>query len=158
MATLFANQDGKNRKSRMPRQNCILAWNPSAITMDWDVYMEIAGLQTTAHVKLDGRVPIAMFVFHCQDVIMALVQMPLNATVMKGGKEPTVTSPVATTAPMANASHPMNVSATMDGLERIAMSVNPWQDVFMAAVRIILTPVSVKMDGRDTFVTNHLAI
>ncbi len=142
----------------MLRQNSTLALNLSVTTMDWDVFMETAGHQTTVLVKLDGRVQIAMFAFHCQGVIMGLARMLLNATVMKDGKEHTVTSPVATTAPMANASHPMNVSATMDGPERIVMSVNLWQDVLMESVRIILTLASVKRDGRDTFVTNHLAI
>ena len=97
-----ANQDGKNLKSRMPKLNLILALNQSVTTMDWDVFTETVELQTTAPVKLDGKVPIAMFVFRCQAVNMALVRMLLNATAMKGGKEHTVTSQAATTAPMDN--------------------------------------------------------
>ena len=123
--------------------------------MDWDVCTETVGHLTTAPVKLDGRVQIAIFVFPCLDVIVVLVRMLLNAIAMKDGKEHIVTFPVATTAPTANVSLPMNVSAIMDGLVRIAMSANPWQDVSTVTVWIILTLVSVRVDGRDIFVTNH---
>ena len=153
----FANQGGKNQKFRMPRQNLILASNLSVTTMDWDVYMETVGHQTSVLVKLDGRVLIAIFVFRCQDVIMDLARMLLNATVMKDGKEHIVTFPAAITAPMANASLPMNVSAIMDGLVRRVTPANLWQDVFMAAVWIILTPVFVRVVGRDIFVTSLTA-
>ena len=125
--------------------------------MDWDVCMENAGHLTSAPAKSDGRVQIAMFAFHCQDVIKALVRMRLNAIAMKGGKEHIATSRAATTAPMANVLHPMNVSAIMDGLVRIAMSANPWQDVSTVTVWIILTLAFVRVAGRDTFVTNLLA-
>ena len=37
------------------------------------------------------------------------------------------------------------------------MSVNPWQDVSMVTVWIILTPVSVRVDGKDIFVTSLTA-
>ncbi len=124
--------------------------------MAWDVCMENVGHQTTVHAKLDGRVQIAMFVFLCQDVIMAPVRMLLNATVMKDGKEHFATSLAATTVPMANASLPMNVSAIMDGPVRTVMPANPWQDVCMAGVSITLTPVFARVVGRDIFVTNLL--
>jgi hypothetical protein len=126
--------------------------------MDLDVCTETAELQTTVPVKLVGRVPIAMFVFHCQVVTMGLVRMLLIVTVKKDGKEPTATSLAATTAPMANVLLPMNVSAITDGLVRTVMSVNPWQDVFTAGVWIILTPASVRVDGKGTFVTSHHAL
>jgi hypothetical protein len=86
---------------------------------------------------------------------MVHARMPLNVTALKDGKEHTVTSPVVATAPMANVSHPMNVSAIMDGLVITAMSVNLWQDVFMVTAWIILTPVSVRVDGKDIFATRR---
>jgi hypothetical protein len=89
---------------------------------------------------------------------MVHATMLLNVTVRRDGKEHTVTSPAAATAPMANVLHPMNVSATTDGLVRIAMSANLWQDVSMVTAWITLTPVSVRVDGRDTFVTSLTVI
>jgi hypothetical protein len=89
---------------------------------------------------------------------MVHATMLLNVTARRDGKEHTVTSPAAATAPMANVLHPMNVSATTDGPVRIAMSANLWQDVSMVTAWITLTPVSVRVDGRDTFVTSLTAI
>ena len=84
-------------------------------TMDLDVCMETVEHQTTVPVKWDGRVPTAIFVFHCLDVNMALARMPLNVTVMKDGKEHTVIFLAVAIVPMDNVLHPMNVSAIMDG-------------------------------------------
>ena len=120
--------------------------------------METVGHQTTVPAKLDGKDPIAIFAFHCQDVNMAHAKMLLNATALRDGKGHTVTSPVVAIAPMANVLLPMNVSAIMDGLVITAMSVNLWQDVFMVTVWIILTPVSVRVDGRVIFVTSLTAL
>ena len=119
--------------------------------------MENAGHLTSVPVRLAGRVPIVMFVSHCQDVLMVHVQMHLNVTAMRDGREHTVTFPAATTAPMDNASLQMNVSAAMDGLVKAAMSANPWLDVFMANVWTIPILVSVRVDGRDISVTSPLA-
>ena len=119
--------------------------------------MENAGPLTSVPVRLAGRVPIVMFVSHCLDVLMDHVQMHLNVTVMRDGREHTVTFPAATTAPMDNVSLQMNVSAAMDGLGKIVMSANLWLDVFMANVWTILIPVSVRVDGRDISVTSPLA-
>jgi hypothetical protein len=85
------------------------------------------------------------------------VQMHLNVTAMRDGREHTATFPAATTAPMANASLQMNVSAAMAGLVRAAMSVNPWLDVFMADAWTIPILVSVRKGGKDIFVTSHHA-
>ncbi len=126
--------------------------------MDWGAFTETAEHQTTAHVKLVGKVQIAIFVFRSQDVSMALVRMPLNATVTRDGKELTATSLAAPTAPMANVSHLTNVFAIMAGLVKTVMSVSPWLAVSTDTAWIILTPVSARVDGKDTFVTSLTAI
>jgi len=122
-----------------------------------DVFTESAEHQISVPVRLAGRVPTVIFVSHCQDVLMDHVQMLLNATAKRDGKEHIVTFPAATTAPMDNVSLQMNVSAAMDGVVRAVMFVNPWLDVFMANVWIILILVSVILDGKDIFVTSHHA-
>jgi len=122
-----------------------------------DVFTESAGHQTSVPVRLAGRVPTVMFVSHCLVVTMDHVQMHLNVTVMRAGKEHIVTFPAAKTAPMENVSLQMNVSAAMDGVVRAAMSVSQWLDVFMANVWIILILVSVTADGKDICVTSHHA-
>ena len=119
--------------------------------------MENAEHLTSVPVRLAGRVPTVTFVSRCQDVLMVPVQMHLNVTAMRDGREHTVTFPAATTAPMDNVSLQMNVSAAMDGLVKTVMSVNPWLDVCMANVWTILILVSVRVDGRDIFATSHHA-
>lgn len=125
--------------------------------MVWDVFMVSAGHLTSVPVRLAGKVPTVTFVSLCQVVPMDHVQMHLNVTAMRDGREHTATFPAATTAPMANASLQMNVSAAMAGLVRAAMSVNPWLDVFMADAWTIPILVSVRKDGKDIFVTSHHA-
>lgn len=49
--------------------------------------MENAELQTTVHAKLDGRVPTAINVFDCLDVITAHVPMHLIAPAKMDGLE-----------------------------------------------------------------------
>jgi len=65
--------------------------------------MENAELPITVPVKLDGKVPTAISVFHCLDVIMVPVEKHLNATAMKDGREPIVTFPAAITVLMETA-------------------------------------------------------
>ena len=126
--------------------------------MDWDAFMETVEHQTTVPAKLDGKDRIAIFVFHCQDVNKGLVRMLSSAIVMRDGREHTATFPAAPIALTVNVSHPMNVFAIMDGLVKAVMSVNPWLDVFMDTAWIILTLVSVRVGGKDTFVTSRPAL
>jgi len=117
--------------------------------------METAEHQTTVLAKLVGKVQIVIFAFHFRDVNTALVRMPLNVTATRDGRELTATSPAVPIVPTVNVSHPMSVFAIMDGLVITAMSVNPWPDVSTDTVWIILTPVSVRAGGRDTFATSR---
>jgi hypothetical protein len=89
---------------------------------------------------------------------MALVTMPLNATVNMAGREHSVTSPAVKTAPMVSASHPMNVSAQMGGTVKTVMSVNVVLDVSMVLAEITPSHVIVKLDGRDLSVINLHAV
>ena len=120
--------------------------------------MESVGHQITAPVRLDGKDQTATFVFLYQVVIMALVTMPLNATVNLAGRELSVTSPPVKIAPMDSASHPMNVFAQMGGLVKIVMHAHLELDVTMELAWIIPTLVSVKMAGRDFSVINLPAV
>jgi hypothetical protein len=104
-------------------------------------------------VRLAGRDPIAIFVFHCQDVITELATMLLNATVMKNGREPIVIFQAATTVPMDIAFHPMNAFATMDGKAAIVILARKWRDAFMDLAEPTHTPVSVRKVGKDIYVT-----
>ena len=126
--------------------------------MVWDVLMESAGHQIIVLVKLDGKDPIATFVFLYQAVIMALATMPLNAIVKLAGKEHSVTFLAVKTAQMDSALHPMNVSVPMDGLEKIVMYAHLVLDANMELAKIILTPVSAKIVGKDSSVINHHAV
>ena len=119
---------------------------------------ESAGHQITVLVRLDGKDQTATFVFLYQVVIMALVTMPLNATVNLAGRELSVTSPPVKIAPMGSASHPMNVSAQMGGLVKIVMHAHLELDVNMELAEIIPTLVSVNKAGRDFSVINLPAV
>ena len=126
--------------------------------MVWDVSMEIAEHQTIVLVRLAGRDPTAMFVFHSLDVSTDLARMHLNATVKKDGREPTVIFLVVTTALMDIAFHQTNVFATVDGRETIVMFARKWRAAFMDLVELTPTLVSVKKVGKDFFATNLFAI
>ena len=118
--------------------------------------MENAEHPTSVPVRLAGKVLTVTFVSHYQDVNMVPALMPSNATAILDGREHTVTSQAVETAPMATACIQMNVSATMAGQVKIAITVNQWLDVSMAVVLIILTLAIAA--GKVTFVTSCLVI
>ena len=119
---------------------------------------ESAGHQITVLVRLDGKDQTATFVFLYQAVIMALATMPLNAIVKLAGKEHSVTFPAVKTAQMDSALHLINVSVPMDGLEKIVMYAHLVLDANMELAKIILTPVSAKIVGKDSSVISHHAV
>ena len=126
-------------------------------TITKDVSMEIAEHQTTVLVRLAGRAQTVIFVFHCLDVSTDLATMPLNATAMKDGREPTVTFPAVATALMDTAFHPMSVSATTDGKAPTVMFAREGRAVFMDLAELIPTLVSARKAGKDIFVIKLLA-
>ena len=153
-----ASLDGKNQTFGMSNLSSILVWSQSVTTMVKVASMENAEHPTSVPVWLAGKVLTVTFVSHYQDVNMVPALMPSNATAILDGREHTVTSQAVETAPMATACIQMNVSATMAGQVKIAITVNQWLDVSMAVVLIILTLAFVKVAGKVTFATSHLAI